>query len=257
MADTATIQNSADVGNQKPVSGGGGKPKIEKIVIGKPFTVGGRADNVIKFIQVDGGPRLTSGWKVRDGSKVEVFGRGLDRYNQIALWMGGQRELISGGDVHRKPGGEGLEFTARFGTNLYADGLLLEVEFLESNRPDNDRTLERRFRYVKESKEEEKKRKAREAGEGGGGSSGGGASASPGPTAMVLGAMGDVFGGIAGALKSTSGTSSAGIKTLSESGTAIKPGANQISAEVSDGGGGDGGEIEQEFVEETGGGVVT
>jgi len=253
MADTATIQtqNAADVGNQKPVNAGGGNSKTEKIIIGKPFTMGGRADNVIKFIQIDGGPRMVSGWKVRNGSKVEVFGKGLDRYNQVALWIGGGRELISGGDVRQKVGGEGLEFTARFGTNLYAKGLPIEVEFLEYNRPDNDRTLERHFTYRAESKEEAEKRKAREAAGGAGGSNGG-ASGSPGPTAMMLGAMGDVFKGV---LNSTTGASSAGTKTISQSGTASQPVANQVSAEVADEGGG--GEVEEEYVQETGGGEVS
>jgi len=210
MATQTTVQSSDDVANQQPVNAGG-KPKTNKIIIGKPFEAGGRADNVIKFIQVDGGPRLISGWKIRNGSRVEVFGRGLERYNQIALWIGGGRELITGGDVRRKSGGEGLEFTARFGSNLYTDGLPIEVEFLQHNRPDNDRTLEKRFFYLKETKEEADKRKAREAAGGGGGKGAGGGQGLD-PFREFVDAGLSPLGAIADAFKSTTGVFPAATK---------------------------------------------
>lgn len=244
MATLTPTQNPADVGNQTTGNTGGDKPKTNKIIIGKPFEAGGRTDNVIKFIQVDGGPRLISGWKIHDGSRVEVFGRGLERYDQIALWMGGGRKLIAGGDVRKKLGGEGLDFTAKFSTDLYANGLPIEVEFLQSNRPDNDRTLVKRFFYKAETEEEKKKREAMEAEKAREKAVGGGQG--PGAVSEFLNAGLSPLGDMAGVLKSTTDVSSVGAKTIGQSGTAAAAAAGKSISDETSGGGDEQAELYEE-----------
>jgi len=133
MADPATIEDGIEAGQSSSGAGRaspgrqGSKPKTNKIIIGRPFSAFGREDNQVDFIKVDHGPKLLSNWKVHNASIVEVFGKGLDRYNQVTLWIGSSRELIRGADVRAKAGDLGLKFIARFAQDLYSEGASIRV----------------------------------------------------------------------------------------------------------------------------------
>ncbi len=215
----------------------------------------------IKSIAVGSGPKNVKGARCYAGSEILVDVSDLELYKEIfLLWAGHENKIF-----HFYPHSVGLGKSGYLSfiipqdlAGAIGDNNAVFVRLISKSQPQFSGTISHYLVFGKETEEQAKKRKAAEQASG---QSSEGKAVTPGPTELMLGAMGDVLGGIAGAalgaLKSTTGVSSVGAKTVSQSGTASTTNIKEVSSGGTvDEGGGYSEEIQQE-VEETGGGAAT
>lgn len=135
-----------------------------KIEIGKPFSAGGKDDNKIEYIQVDGGAKLSSGWKIKEGSTVYVKGNGLGIFDKINFWT--QDAPESTDKIERSGTNDTwLQFEVPKFKQVIKDRARLELQFIDKNHPNNDRSLVSKFTFVVEEKQDNQQNAQQKAAE--------------------------------------------------------------------------------------------
>lgn len=233
MATQTPIQNSADVEKQnaagKSENSGGASSEDQFSAQGDAIMVDGRFRQVYE-ISVGQGPRKKMGWRIHEGSEVTIYGSYLDIYHQIILVVNGSPYYHK--NLHPKQALDDRTTISFYVTNdikgLYSDASLVYLKFVGDNAS-NDRFLKENFRYYSETEEEKEKRgkpAGKEAGEEWERQQ---ATKGPGAfTAFVEGGL-SPLGAIAEGLKSTTGASSSGAKTVGQ-GTVAPSNAKEVSS---------------------------
>ncbi len=130
------------------------KPDLQVIKIREPFEIGG-TQHIIYDIGINGGIKRTFGWKIREGSKVEISGSGLGLFNQIILNIAGGVYIQKA--IERTHDGRIIRFEVNQEIkDLYKEGQQIELEFVDINNSQNNRYLKQKFKYGDKSDEEKK-----------------------------------------------------------------------------------------------------
>ncbi len=133
------------------------------VKIREPFDIGGLT-RIIYDISVDGGMKRTFGWKIKENSRVLIYGSNLGIYSQINLHIAGSSYVHRG--IDRSPDGRLLGFeVSRELVGLYSQGQSIELEFVDPQNAANNRYLNEKFRYAGPEEDEEKQNKNKAAGE--------------------------------------------------------------------------------------------
>jgi|GEM_PF-4441950 len=163
MADNTTIDNSADIEQESSTDNSPSQPKTSEsniIEIRKVSEIGGK-NRIIYDISVDGGQKRIFGWRIHEGSQVEISGSNLEIYDQINLHIAGGTYIHKG--IDRQAGGRILSFTVSDEIkDLFAEGAQIELELVSSANSGNNRFLKQKFKYKGQTPEEkEQARKAK------------------------------------------------------------------------------------------------
>jgi len=229
MADNATTNQT--VQNSAPPSGGGANVLYvgdEKEFAGHKVLIKRLLVKNRQFIPKNDIP-------IGSGEKIVLEGRGLGLYDRAGF------TLTDGGSsfdtVLKSSGNEDGFFSFEMPdiAGQVKDGGRFWLKLLSKTFPAINATLEPHAVYFLEQPED--KKDAKTPGEEREGRAAAARGSQGGPTDLVMGAMGDVLGGIAGALKSTNSALSAGAKTISQSGTATSPAAGKSASVETSGGG--------------------
>jgi|GEM_PF-6887563 len=165
MAETKNIPGPADKGQKDEISDQNQpiNPTDSIIEIRKLFDIAGTS-RIIYDISVDRGTKRTFGWKIHEGSEVEISGSNLSIFNQINLLVEGA--VYPHKNLERGLDGTYLKFTVTGSIkNLYSAGAVMELEFVDSRNFRNNRFLKQKFSYNPEEEEKDDQRKQARAGD--------------------------------------------------------------------------------------------